>query len=139
MSVAVTSKHTRILDVSDSADMRISDAEREDAIEVLGEHVRTGRLDIDEFGTRSAKVNAAKTVKELAPLFEDLPSPRPSVLVHRAVGEPPATRAPVRWMNVSALPVAAVVAFGVLLLTRNFIVAAVAASVIAFFFISRRH
>jgi hypothetical protein len=120
--------------------MRISDEEREDAMEVLSEHVRTGRLDIDEFGTRSAKVNAAKTVRELAPLFEDLPSPRPSVLIPSAVTEPPprANRTPVRWMNFGALPAAAAVALGVLLLTRNPAVALVAAAVIGFFFMSKR-
>jgi hypothetical protein len=119
--------------------MRISDAEREDAMEVLAEHVRTGRLDIDEYGSRSAKVNAAKTVRELAPLFDDLPSPRPSVLMARTVDEPPQRDGkPVRWMNVSALPVAAAVAFGVLFVTRNLVVALVAASVIAFFFLTRR-
>jgi hypothetical protein len=119
--------------------MRISDAEREDAMEVLAEHVRTGRLDIDDYGTRSAKVNAAKTVRELAPLFDDLPSPRPSVLIARTVTEPQQRDGkPVRWMNVSALPVAAAVAFGVLFLTRNVIVALVAASVIAFYFLTRR-
>ena len=125
--------------MSDQANMRISDAEREDAMEVLAEHVRTGRLDIDEYGSRSAKVNAAKTVRELAPLFDDLPSPRPSVLMARTVDEPPQRDGkPVRWMNVSALPVAAAVAFGVLFVTRNLVVALVAASVIAFFFLTRR-
>jgi len=126
--------------VTDRANMRISDEEREDAMAVLSEHVRTGRLDIEEFGTRSAKVNAAKTVRELAPLFDDLPSPRPSVLVAAPMAEPAprASGTPVRWMNISALPAAAVVAFGVLLLTRNPMIALVAAVVIGFFFMSRR-
>lgn len=98
--------------------MRLSDAEREDAMDVLGEHVRTGRLDIDEFGTRSAKITQAKTVAELAPLFEDLPSPRPSVLVRGAVTET-ASSAPARWLNVGAMPLVAVLAIAVLLLTRG--------------------
>ena len=108
--------------MSDRADMRISDAEREDAMEVLGEHVRTGRLDIEEFGTRSAKVNAAKTVSELAPLFADLPSPRPRALVARPAAEPQgstAPQAPGRWLNASVLPVVAVVAISLFLLTRS--------------------
>jgi hypothetical protein len=101
--------------------MRISDAEREDAMEVLGEHVRTGRLDIEEFGTRSAKVNAAKTVSELAPLFADLPSPRPRALVARPAAEPQGStaQAPGRWLNASVLPVVAVVAVSLFLLTRS--------------------
>jgi hypothetical protein len=102
--------------------MRISDAEREDAMEVLGEHLQTGRLDIEEFGTRSAKVNAAKTVSELAPLFADLPSPRPRALVARPAAEPQgstAPQAPGRWLNASVLPVVAVVAISLFLLTRS--------------------
>jgi len=66
------------------ADLRLSDDERQDALDVLSEHVRTGRLDIDEYGVRSAKVTSAKLVSELAPLFDDLPSPRPSALLATA-------------------------------------------------------
>ncbi|SDY71046.1 protein of unknown function [Amycolatopsis xylanica] len=98
--------------------MRLSDAERQDAMDVLGEHVRTGRLDIDEFGTRSAKITQAKTVAELEPLFDDLPSPRPSVLVRGAVAEP-VSAAPARWRNVGVVPIAAVLAIGVIVLTRG--------------------
>jgi len=125
--------------VTDRAKMRISDAEREDALEVLAEHVRTGRLDIDDYGSRSAKVNAARTVRELEPLFDDLPSPRPSVLIASTVSEPQQRDGkPVRWMNISAAPIAAATAFGMLLLTRNWIIALIAAAVIAFFFLTRR-
>lgn len=60
---------------------RLSDAEREEAIEALGEHLSSGRLDIDEYGDRTARVTAAKTRAELAPVFDDLPDPHPSVLV----------------------------------------------------------
>ncbi|WP_370940373.1 DUF1707 domain-containing protein [Amycolatopsis sp. cg13] len=65
-------------------DLRLSDDERQDALDVLSEHVRTGRLDIDEYGSRSAKVTSAKLVSELVPLFDDLPSPRPSALLATA-------------------------------------------------------
>jgi len=68
--------------------MRLSDDERQDALDVLEEHVRSGRLDIDEYGTRSAKVTAAKRVSELVPLFDDLPSPRPSALLNGASAPP---------------------------------------------------
>ncbi|TNC20702.1 DUF1707 SHOCT-like domain-containing protein [Amycolatopsis alkalitolerans] len=88
--------------------MRLSDAERDEAIEALSEHVRTGRLDIDEYGTRSAKVTAAKTRGDLAPLFADLPEPHPSVL--RAAPAPAARSvAPVRRFG-AAVPIAAIVA-----------------------------
>ncbi|GAA1035589.1 MULTISPECIES: DUF1707 SHOCT-like domain-containing protein [Amycolatopsis] len=69
-------------------DLRLSDDERQDALDVLSEHVRTGRLDIDEYGSRSAKVTSAKLVSELVPLFDDLPSPRPSALLATARPQP---------------------------------------------------
>src|SRR5262245_34408880 len=37
-----------------------------------------GRLGVDEYGERTAKVAAAKTRGELLALFSDLPDPRPS-------------------------------------------------------------
>jgi hypothetical protein len=60
------------------SDIRISDSEREDALGKLGEHMSAGRLDIDEYGERSAQVTAAKTRGELLDLFGDLPDPRPT-------------------------------------------------------------
>ncbi|MFI5590729.1 DUF1707 domain-containing protein [Amycolatopsis sp. NPDC051758] len=104
-------------------DMLLSDAERQDALDVLEEHVRTGRLDIDEYGSRTAKVTAAKRVSELVPLFEDLPSPRPSALLNGAA----APQVPVmsgentlsRWLTASAVPIAIVLAVVVLILSRG--------------------
>lgn len=104
-------------------DIRLSDAERQDALDVLEEHVRTGRLDIDEYGTRSAKVTAAKRVSDLIPLFDDLPSPRPSALVGGAAapgvpvvsGENQLTR----FLTASAVPIAIVLAIAVLILSRG--------------------
>ena len=43
----------------------------------LGEHMSTGRLDLDEFDLRSAKAGSARTVGELKQLFADLPAPYP--------------------------------------------------------------
>lgn len=57
--------------------MRIGDADRETALTALGEHMSAGRIDLDEYGDRSAKVTAAKTRGELDELFADLPEPRP--------------------------------------------------------------
>jgi hypothetical protein len=65
--------------------MRIGDADRETALTALGEHMSAGRIDLDEYGERSAKVTAAKTRGELAELFADLPQPHP------VFGAPPAT------------------------------------------------
>lgn len=103
--------------------MRLSDAERQDALDVLEEHVRTGRLDLDEYGERSAKVTAAKRVSELVPLFEDLPSPRPSALLNGA-GAPQAPVVSgdsplVTFLTRGAVPIAIVLALAVLVLSRG--------------------
>jgi hypothetical protein len=62
-----------------SSDIRIGDREREQAITVLGEHYTAGRLDIDEYGERTAKVTAARTRGDLAAVFTDLPEPHPTL------------------------------------------------------------
>lgn len=72
------------------SDLRISDTEREDAISKLGEHMSVGRLGVDEYGERTAKVAAAKTRGELLALFTDLPDPRPSFSQTVTVTRPPA-------------------------------------------------
>jgi hypothetical protein len=87
-----------------TADLRLSDAERNEAIEALSEHVRTGRLDLDEFGARSAKASAAKTRHDLVPLFADLPAPRPSVL------DAPVPVTPARRLSSGVVPIAALIA-----------------------------
>ncbi len=69
--------HLGVADVQPS-NMRIGDTERESALAALGEHMSAGRLDLDEYGERTAKVSAAKTRGELLDLFADLPAPHPS-------------------------------------------------------------
>jgi hypothetical protein len=63
---------------SQPADLRIGDVERESAMTALGEHMSSGRLNIDEYGDRSAQVTTAKTRGELLALFADLPAPHPT-------------------------------------------------------------
>lgn len=58
--------------------LRISDTERETAISTLGEHLTAGRLNVDEYGERSAQVTAAKTRGDVSAQFRDLPRPHPS-------------------------------------------------------------
>ncbi|MFD8499671.1 DUF1707 domain-containing protein [Amycolatopsis sp. NPDC059657] len=60
-----------------SPQLRISDPEREAALQALGEHMSVGRIDLDEYGERSAQVTTAKTRGDLAAIFEDLPQPHP--------------------------------------------------------------
>ena len=86
---------------SDDA-LRVSDAERDEVLNALGDHAAAGRLTLDELDERSSKVLAAKTRGELTQLTRDLPGgdlPGGEL----ASGELPtaptaASRAPVRWM-----------------------------------------
>ncbi|MFJ6675314.1 DUF1707 domain-containing protein [Actinosynnema sp. NPDC091369] len=73
-------------------DIRIGDAEREHALELLGTHLGEGRLSVDEYGERSARVATAKTRGDLYGLFADLPAPRPRF----TQVEPPPVPAPAR-------------------------------------------
>jgi hypothetical protein len=68
-------------------DLRISDAEREQAAADLGEHYAQGRITNEEHRERLDQIWAARTRRELGPIFADLPGrpfppqapPRPSV------------------------------------------------------------
>lgn len=76
------------------SELRIGDSERETALSALAEHMSAGRLDIDEYGDRTARVAAAKTRGELLALFTDLPEPHPKFGVKppvRAAAEPAVT------------------------------------------------
>ena len=53
--------------------LRIGDAEREQAAAELGEHYVQGRLTADEHAERLERVWAARTRADLGPLFRDLP------------------------------------------------------------------
>ncbi|MFF5990355.1 DUF1707 SHOCT-like domain-containing protein [Prauserella flavalba] len=93
---------------------RLSDAERQDALDALSEHVRTGRLDLTEFDERSQQVSAAKFRRDLAPLFTDLPEPKPAVLVPGRALTPrqpmPVAQPWQQRLAASAVPIAAVLA-----------------------------
>jgi Domain of unknown function (DUF1707) len=56
---------------------RIGTAERTAAMKALDEHLAAGRLQIEEYGERSALAVNATTAPELAALFDDLPAPHP--------------------------------------------------------------
>jgi len=75
------------------ASLRVSDAERDETLRILGEHASVGRLTLDELEERSGRALAAKTRGDLATLTGDLP---------REAGQgrpaPAAARKPVRWM-----------------------------------------
>lgn len=101
----------------DPADLRIGDAERESATTELGDHYAAGRLDHDEYSERLDAIWAARTRRELDPLFVDLrPVPARPAVRAPSWGVPP-SRAPRRrgGLPTPLLVVAAVlVALGVL-------------------------
>lgn len=53
--------------------LRIGDAEREQAAAALGEHYAQGRLSVEEHGERLDRIWAARTRADLGPVFRDLP------------------------------------------------------------------
>ena len=76
------------------ASLRVSDAERDETLRILGDHASVGRLTLDELEERSSRALAAKTRGELATLVGDLPR-------EVAQDDRPASamaRKPVRWM-----------------------------------------
>ncbi|MEU5842863.1 DUF1707 domain-containing protein [Rhodococcus sp. NPDC047139] len=60
--------------MSDSPDIRIGNAERSEALDLLGDHFALGRLSLSEFDDRSARASMATTRGDLAVLFADLPT-----------------------------------------------------------------
>jgi hypothetical protein len=56
---------------------RIGDADRDQAVAFLQEHLANGRIEASEFDDRMSQALKAKTASELSALFEDLPEPRP--------------------------------------------------------------
>lgn len=68
---------------------RLSDADRDAAVEMLRQHFTDGRLDETEFSDRMGAALVARYADDVAPLFDDLPAPRPDWLGAPA-SEPPA-------------------------------------------------
>jgi len=75
------------------ASLRVSDAERDQTLRVLGEHAAVGRLTLDELEERSSRALAAKTRGELATLTGDLPQE-----AGQDTPAPTLAKKPVRWM-----------------------------------------
>ena len=76
--------------------LRVSDAERDETVRILGEHAAVGRLTLDELEERSSRALTARTRGELATLTGDLPAEAGTE--DRAAPAPPSARKPVRWM-----------------------------------------
>lgn len=85
--------------MNENPDVRIGDAEREQALRALGEHMSAGRLTVDEYGDRSAQVAIAKTRRELTALFTDLPEPHPKFAAVWATVTQPTPTTPTTWAD----------------------------------------
>ena len=83
-----------------STGIRIGDAEREQAVQSLGEHLRAGRLTVVEYDERLEQAFAARTEAELTPLFADLPGGSP-----RSGPTPPPGRSQRRPHRTVAVPI----------------------------------
>jgi hypothetical protein len=62
----------------DELSLRSSDAEREEALNALREHLLSGRLTLEEFTERVGAAYGARTGGELARISEDLPDAVPA-------------------------------------------------------------
>jgi hypothetical protein len=97
-----------------SASLRISDADRDQAIAELSEHFQAGRLSTDELDDRTGRALQARTAADLAALFTDLPrqhaaAPAASVPAATAPATPGSRRPPVTPLAIIAIVVAAAI------------------------------
>jgi Domain of unknown function (DUF1707) len=75
-----------------SGDVRLSDADRDQALSELSAAFRAGRITADEFDQRSGQTFRSRTGKELIALLADLPVEH-AALATRTTGMDPARRA----------------------------------------------
>jgi Domain of unknown function (DUF1707) len=96
-----------------SGGIRVSDADRDQAIAELSEHFQAGRLTQEEFEERSGRALQARTGDDLAALFTDLPG-RSTVPAPPAGGPVFGTGGPGDLNRVNHLPMARLIIFGIL-------------------------
>ena len=108
--------------------IRIGTTERNAAMKALDEHLAAGRLQIEEYGERSAIAANAATAPELAALFDDLPAPHPTLPGFTAplpaVAPPPAPRGPstLEVWGPRLMAVSPFIALALFLITHSFVV-----------------
>src|SRR5690242_9534855 len=98
-------------------------------MKALDEHLAAGRLEVEEYGDRSARAANATTAPELAALFDDLPAPHPSLpgvvdpLPAVAPPAPPAVREPggLEVWGPRLLALTPIVAVALFLLTHTWV------------------
>ena len=76
--------------------LRIGDAERDEAITLLREHMSAGRITAEEFDERMSSALTAKTKGELSALFNDLPGRGPSTMYGAPAYETSHSRTPLQ-------------------------------------------
>ena len=103
--------------------VRIGNAERDRAADLLGEHFRAGRLDVHEYDERITAAYAAKTDDDLAPLFADMPGTGSSVQKKRPYVEPARGYAPVPLLVIRgvALAILGLIAVGLVITSAPFV------------------
>jgi hypothetical protein len=109
-------------------EVRIGTAEREEAVQLLGDHFAAGRLTLDEFDERVTRATEARTRGDLVPLFRDLPS-APAALV------PPPARENL-YLNLVTLVPLVLVALLILVAIRHPI--AILLALVALWMLGRR-
>jgi hypothetical protein len=96
--------------VSTPANVRVSDVERNQVIEVLKQHAAEGRLTLEEFEARVDEALAARTGTDLRLVLRELPMPETQ----------PVRRRPALPVAVPALPVIVMVVVFVSLIAGHF-------------------
>jgi hypothetical protein len=74
--------------------IRVSDADRDEAIAELSEHFQVGRLTQEEFDERAGLALRGRTGNDLSELFTDLPPIGAAAQPHGATQQPGATQPP---------------------------------------------
>jgi len=87
--------------------VRIGDAEREEVLNALQEHLAAGRLDVDEYEQRAERVVAARYAEDLQEVLTDLP-PTAAQQERRRATRPP------RWQGRLPFPVPLMIGLAVL-------------------------
>jgi hypothetical protein len=94
-------------------DLRLSDADRDRAVAELSEHFEAGRLTVEELDERTGRVLRARTGKELADLFADLPrhqDPQVGTVADPGPARPPGlARKPIPRIAIAVLAIAALI------------------------------
>jgi hypothetical protein len=94
-------------------DLRLSDADRDRAVAELSEHFEAGRLTAEELDERTGRALRARTGKELADIFADLPrhqNPQVSTVADPEPARPPGLAGkPIPRIAIAVLAIAALI------------------------------